>query len=195
MPLEEAISVVLSPFGYVIVDGHHDFMLSLYVEAETVPVKVVGDYSRLSPREFWQTLGDKKLSYLSRKPQTLSSRAPELSELVDTPNRYLAALLTAKFTIVGGKITHFKGNPKAVVWVKINDGVPFKEFEIAQVLSDAGIEYQDKWGDDVPKKIVTKSRNILTAAAEKLGIRVLTESEAKKIEKDKIQRLVCDLVY
>lgn len=163
----DPIRVVKGPDGYVILDGHHDLFLSLYVGADTIAANVEEDLSNMSREEFWKTLKDRKLVYLKAPLSQLIKRSPRISDVIDNPNRYLASLIALK---VGTKEKH--GDTEIVsvkhmgkpIWIKIDDSVNFIEFHIAKALSDAGIQYQSEWKKDVPKEVVEKIRAVLIEA-------------------------------
>lgn len=147
----------MGPDGPVIIDGHHEYYLSLWLGASSISAVVVKDYSNFTPLEFWKTMAAQKLSLLKATPERLARDLPQSRDVTDNPNRYLASLLGLK---VGAKI---KGSADAI-WYKFDQGVPFIEFEIAEILKNSGIEYQANWGNSVPKVIREAARKALFEA-------------------------------
>jgi len=167
----EPILVMKGPMGYVVKDGHHDLFLSLFVGAESVPIKVVEDFSHLSKEEFWAKVkgetGELPRVFLKRSAASLAQRPPSLAEVTDNPNRYLASLMALRMKAAwqGQELEVLKRKgPKAAVWLKLGNGVPFIEFYLARILADAGIHYDRKWGDRVPPEVIEKARTAILAA-------------------------------
>ncbi len=161
----DPIKVIRGPQGYVILDGHHDWYLSFYLGAETIAVEVVEDLHKLSPVEFWQQMKTRQKVYLSESAEVLAACPPAFNTVKDNPNRYLVSLLARKVKMdsTGKKVKNQKG-PENALWLKINDSMPYIEFDLAKILSDNGIEYKAEWGDQIPDEIVEKAREIFVAA-------------------------------
>ena len=161
VPRSDAITVVKGPQGYVIVDGHHDVFLSLFVGAETIAVTVESDWSTLSPLNFWKTLKARNLIYLPETAEQLVRHVPDMMNVKDNPNRYLVTLLALKvqadFEKGEWKILKAKGSKNAV-WVKLNNSIPFIEFYLSEVIGMNGIHYDPQWGTQVPSRVVEKIR-------------------------------------
>ena len=161
VPRTDAIAVVKGPQGYVVIDGHHDLFLSLFVGAKTIAVTVQADYSSMSALDFWKTLKAKNMIYLPETPAQLARHAPDMMTVSNNPNRYLAALLALKvqadFKNGKWKIAKAKGT-KDAVWIKLNNGIPFIEFYLAEVIASAGVQYDPNWGVQVPHEIVERVR-------------------------------------
>lgn len=168
-PIDDPIRVVKGPQGFVIIDGHHDLYLALSVGARTAPVRVVEDLSKFSALEFWEEMKSRQLVYLNRSAAELAERPPRMDDVRDNPNRYLASLLAMKTAIrIEGRnlfVEEVKGaaNP---VWIKIGDSIPFIEFHIAKILTEAGIRYEGNWGGNVPDSVIEASRKALVRAKE-----------------------------
>ncbi len=168
LPRKEALTTVLGPENIiVIVDGHHHAFMSLYVGAETVPAIIIEKWDKLTPIEFWKKLQHDGRVMLSQSPAQLSSRAPDFTKMKDNPNRYFASLLAsrAELRYDNGKIAvkNVRGNANGC-WIKLNEGVPFVEFHIADILTQAGLEYDSKWGTEIPKEMAEKARTALVNA-------------------------------
>jgi hypothetical protein len=178
VPLNDPISVVKGPQGFVVTDGHHDLFLALYVGAKSISIVVKEDLSALSALKFWEVLKSRRLSLMTASPEALSIAPPKMEDIRDNPNRYLASLLAlkvkAKLKKGSAEIGNVKGTPDAV-WIKVNDSVPFVEFYIATALSEAGIHYESSWGKSVPADIIEKARKTILIAS-KSGLHPELES-------------------
>ncbi len=178
VPTTDPISVVKGPQGYVVIDGHHDLYLSLFVGASSIAVRVEEDLSNLSPLDFWSRLKKRSLVLLPESAAELAKRPPDMTVIKNNPNRYLAALLALKVQadLSQGQITiqKVKGTSSAV-WVKLNNSIPFIEFYLAELMSQAGVEYDARWGTQVPSEVVAKVRTAL--------LHPQNEAHTRKIEK------------
>jgi|GEM_PF-1854968 len=203
LEISDPLLVVRFKNRYVIVDGHHHAVMNAFVGGRTAAVKVLYDFSSLTESQLWQELLAKRLVHLpGESVESIMQNRPSLASLRDNPNRYLASILGAKvdlsFQSERVRVNGVRATNDAL-WVKINDGVPFVEFMIAEVLTRAGINYDPDWGDNVPREIVNKSRAALLQARERgdfpeLDSIILLESkkQAKKIGKD--EDALADLV-
>lgn len=177
LPRKEALVVVLGPDkSLVIVDGHHHAFMSLYVGAETVPAVIVEKWEKLSLLEFWKLLKNEGRILYSTPPSQLASTPPLLTDMKDNPNRYFASLLACKAELryENGKIIvkGVRGNNNSC-WIKLNEGIPFVEFRIAEILKQAGLMYDPKWGTDIPKEMAEKARVSLVNAKRTGECRIL----------------------
>lgn len=181
VPLTDPIEVIRGPMGYVIADGHHDFLLSLHVGAQTIAVKVKADYSQMQPEAFWEKLKKENLTYLKRSPKSLAITLPSPAEFLDRPNRYLASLLALKVNAqeTKGQIQILgQRAPNSPVWVKLNNSLPFIEFHLADRLDRAGVRYDASWGKKIPPEAIEAAREALMPYQKELGVPLL-ESEAQ----------------
>lgn len=166
------IKVAATEQGYIIIDGHHETCRAILLGSRTVPVEMVEDFTKRHPKmtmeDVWIELKSRHLSLFSeaKKPAHLAQFPPCLCDLTDKPNRYLSRLLGMKVvTDAEGKITFAETRGvKHPVWVKVNRGVPFIEFYIADILEKNSIHYDIRWGDDVPKEVVEAARQALVIA-------------------------------
>jgi hypothetical protein len=174
LPEDGALPVVKTSFGYVLLDGHHDVMSSLYLQAEMIPIKVTEDVRDLSIDEFWREAEKRGWSYLYTKNGEKDQPPAAFHDLVDDPNRYFAALVARKFkTDSEGDYTS-KG-AEYPLWVKVDKDIPFIEFKIANALYNAGFIYQpDRMGAPPANHISEYARKILIAA-EIEGLRVVPD--------------------
>lgn len=161
---KDALPVVLAPFGYVLIDGHHDVLSSLHLQAQTVPVKVIEDLSHLSRDEFWREAEERGWSYLYRIDGSKALPPTSFHELIDDSNRYFAAITARKFTSNENGNYTSKG-AEYPLWVKVNKDIPFIEFKIANVLFDNGFVYNpDHMGNPPAESVMERARKILLDA-------------------------------
>lgn len=173
------IKVASSEAGYVIIDGHHETCRAIILGSSSVPVEVIEDYTLRRPvmsmLDVWRDLKARDLSLFSeaKTPEHLAEYPPCLCDLTDKPNRYLARLLGAKVLMdAKGEITLAESRGvKYPIWMKINQGIPFMEFYIADILERAGIRYDLRWANDVPDEIVERARQLLLEAREQVLLR------------------------
>lgn len=166
------IKVAATEAGYIIIDGHHETCRAVLLGSKTVPVEVVEDFTKRHPKmameAVWSELKSKHLSLFSeaKTPKHLAQFPPCLCDLSDKPNRFLARLLGMKvLTDEQGKVTLAETRGvKHPIWVKVNRGIPFIEFYIADILEKNSIHYDIRWGEDVPKDIVEEARHALVIA-------------------------------
>lgn len=169
---KNALPVVRTSFGYVLVDGHHDVLSSLHLEAGTVPVNVVEDVSDLSADEFWQEAENRGWSYLYTISGEKASPPSSFADLIDDPNRYFAALIARKFKLDDDGSYVSKG-AEYPLWVKVNNDIPFIEFKISNALYEAGFVYSpDHMGKPPAENVAERARKILLEA-EIEGLRVI----------------------
>jgi len=166
------IKVAATEAGYIIIDGHHETCRAILLGSKTVPVEVVKDFTKRHPKmsmeEVWAELKSHHLSLFSeaKSPEHLAKYPPCLCDLSDKPNRYLARLLGMKVvTDEKGTVTLAETRGvKHPVWIKVNRGVPFIEFYIADILEKSSIHYDLRWGEEVPKDVIEEARHALVLA-------------------------------
>ena len=129
-----------------IVDGHHRAMISTYLRAETIPVKIVGVFNdSMDPQEFMDEMESRGWAYW-RDAYGVSTGHFDLCDMVNDPNLQLARLLIRRVTVTleNGhlKLSDSRGADVSLA-VKINSDIPFFEFHIADALTRAGIRFDD----------------------------------------------------
>ncbi|OGQ93800.1 MAG: hypothetical protein A2284_03430 [Deltaproteobacteria bacterium RIFOXYA12_FULL_61_11] len=141
-PEEETEQVVIGPGNRLhLLDGHHGMLVSLYLGAQYRPVRIVEDLSRLDEEDFWNEMERRGWALLEGLDGT--RRIPNRwDELEDDVFRYFA-------TKLGGVLEHTKPTqpasparyhgPALPVWVKVDDGIPFIEFYVGDVLRRQGL--------------------------------------------------------
>lgn len=173
-PEDNALPVVKTSFGYVLLDGHHDVMSSLHLQAEMMPIIVTEDVSDLSVDEFWREAEQRGWSYLYTMDGKKTAPPAAFHDLVDDPNRYFAALVARKFkTDSEGDYTS-KG-AEYPLWVKVDKDIPFIEFRIANALYDAGFVYQPERMGVPPSPSISEYARKILIYAEIEGLRVVPD--------------------
>lgn len=170
---KQALPVVKAPFGYVLVDGHHDVMASLYFDAITIPIKVIEDMSHYSSEElFWNGAEKRNFAYLLDLSQNRRLPPKHFENLIDDPNRYFASLTKQKIVVNEGKKESF--GALYPLWIKKADTPPFIEFKIADALCKGGHIYDYSMGKNPPIEFIEKARQILLDA-NILGLNLVQE--------------------
>lgn len=171
---KDALPVVETNFGYVLIDGHHDVMSSLELQAKMIPIKIISDFRHLSKEEFWKMAEEKGLVYLYKINGEKGLPPSSFTNLIDDPNRYFAAITARKYSEKHGT-TESKG-AEHPIWIKINKDIPFIEFKIANALFAKGFVYDPlKMGNPPKIDVVEQARKILQEAHIP-GLRVITPS-------------------
>ena len=168
LPKKDASVLIVGPGQIlVMVDGHHHAYMSLYLGGHTVPAVIIEDWRKMTLQQFWTKLEAENRVYLKTAPDVLAKSPPTLLDVKDNPNRYFASLLAARAQLEyhkdAIKVVKIKASGDSV-WIKVNEGIPFIEFCIAEVLSGGGLKYQQEWADCVPKESVEKAREVLLKA-------------------------------
>lgn len=162
----KAFPVVVAPFGYMIVDGHHDVLSSIALGAEMIPIRIIANLHHLTEEQFWKTAETKGWAYmhaLDGKTRTLPPK--KFEDLVDDPNRYFATITARKY-FSSGDGTYTSDGADYPLWLKINKDIPFIELMIADALSRAGYHYDAETMKNKPNDIeIEIARKILLAAS------------------------------
>ncbi|MEK6554232.1 MAG: ParB-like protein, partial [Bdellovibrionota bacterium] len=170
LPVQKAAIGILHRGKIYLLDGHHKVMISLYMNAETLPVHVIDDWSDLSPQKFRERMIERRYAYPLDKNGEPMSRFYDFDELTDNPNLYLARLLIQK--VKGGiELEKFKlfsvSGAKRPLILKFNEGLPFIEYFIANLLAHHDIFYDEEWGGKIPKETRKEIRTLLAKEAKK----------------------------
>ena len=170
LPEKSALPVVYGPFGYVLVDGHHDVLSSLAVGAKYVPIKIIGrlrmtglmGYAnlKLTPEQFWIEAEKKNWVYPYALGGARQIPPAKFEDLVDDPNRYFAAIAARKCERKGQTADQTIG-AEYPLWRKVGKDIPFIEFKISDALGTAGVFYDYNMGDKPPMEFVEKARQAL----------------------------------
>lgn len=136
-------------------DGHHKALASIYIGAETAPVHILGDWSKLTQQEFDKAMSDLGYSHWVNY-RGHAVKPVDFCAMVDNPNLMLARLLIRRIVVEGRgqriKIEVGSGSELPIA-LKINHDIAFLEREIADAISRAGHTFDDTRADeDIPKK-------------------------------------------
>jgi hypothetical protein len=158
------LPVIIGPYGFILVDGHHDLIAALQLGAKTIPVKVLEDLSKSS--DFWRDAEKKNYVYMydldgkrKKPPYSFTNKVGRLT-LKDDPNRYFAAIVARKCDKRGQLVEESKGSDYPL-WIKIGKDIPFIEFRISDFMNKAGLQYSYTMGDTPSREFVNKVREAL----------------------------------
>ncbi len=169
LPKKEALPVVNSPVGLLLIDGHHHVKASLQVGAKIVPVKIIEDMSRLTEAEFWKVAEQKGWIY----PVDLQGKwvipPKNFSQLENDPNRYFASITALKISKKGKK-----SGPDHPLWIKQGKDTPFIEFKIADAMYRKGLLYRSDMNKTQRKELEEQVREVLNREPIQ-GVEVVTE--------------------
>ena len=166
--------VIEAPFGYVLVDGHHDVLAALALGATRIPVRVVREWKNLSPELFWVKAEEDGLVYLKNFDGTRVLPPKNFKDLVEDPNRYFAAITARKFPLGEGMPSTGAEYP---LWIKIGKDIPFTEFRISDTMFRHGLRYTKGLENEDPpayEQLVEVVRRVLLEDPIK-GLRVVPQ--------------------
>jgi hypothetical protein len=157
-----ALPVVRSPQGLILVDGHHDVRASIALGATEVPIKIIADLSGLSLEEFWRVAEEKGYVYPYAKGGIYRRPARSFMDMEDDSNRYFAAITARKCLDSRTENAHSIGADYPL-WIKVGKDIPFIEFKIADTLYEHGFIYDLNEQNTPSDETIEKARAILTA--------------------------------
>lgn len=160
--IKESIPVVKAPFGYIVIDGHHDVLSSLFLEATWLPVHMIADLSDLSEDQFWDEAERLGWAYLYNLQGQRQIPPRDFYLLEDDPNRYFA-MISARKCLVDKDLINSIG-AEYPIWVKVSNDIPFIELKIADILWQNQIVYSYDMGRNPPEEFVEEARRVLLAA-------------------------------
>lgn len=182
-------------FRYIIIDGHHEAYAAVLTGSRKVPVEIISDYtlpksdgSLWKMEEIWDDLKMKGQTLFDLPSARLAERPPGLKGMVDNPNRFLARVVSLRVLTENADdpselLKVVKAQSRGVkepLWIKINKGIPFIEFYIAQIFSEIPVTYDPEWGESkVPEEVVEKCRAALIEAQRKAQSRSAAELTAR----------------
>lgn len=158
--LNKAYPVILAPFGYLLVDGHHHLMASRTFGAQTAPVYLVADLSQLTEEEFWKKAEIKNFVFLIDVNGKRTLPPKDFQELQNDPNRYFISLVRLKFKNDGYERPQGTDYP---LWIKREHiDAPFLECKAADALTQAQFIYdEDAFGKAPSDASIELARKIL----------------------------------
>lgn len=196
LPLHKTVTGIYYRGKVHIVDGHHKALSSLFLGAETIPVHLLDDWSGLEPDEFARQMESHHYSYF-RNSRGARMRPRDLCDLIDDGNLQLARYLFRKVDVwfEGEKfdVLHTSGS-KYPILLKINDDIPYFEFEIADALRREGVDFDPRRTDvDVGKGERKKYLKILTSKVRRGGSRlsqVLLLDRPTRVAKLQVEQII-----
>lgn len=135
-PLKQSHPAILTPRGWVLVDGHHRLLASKRLGATLYPIHMVAD---LRGRFDWEECA---LANGWIYPFDFQGRRRQLpcffSGLINDPNRHFASMSKGKKTMCG-----IKGSSHPL-WIIEGRTRPFEELRVATALWKQGLVYDPK---------------------------------------------------
>jgi hypothetical protein len=165
-PESEALNVVLSDFGLILLDGHHGVITAIYFGASTLPVRIVADYRGKGSSQLWAELEAKAWAHLQTLSRGRQVPPSSFSDLEDDILRYFVALVAYKVIVDPSGAIEYSAPKSPPIWIKINNSVPFIEFILADILTQGGLQVNQDIISQKPMdpKIVERARALLLEA-------------------------------
>lgn len=162
LPENGPLPVVRSPFGYVLVDRHHDVLASIALGATAVPIQTIADLSAVPIDQFWRTAEEQGLVYPYRIGGHYEKPPHNFTQLRNDLNYYFANV-TVRTCL--DQRTENKNTRGALypLWVKVGADMPFVEFKIADTLYQHGFTYNLTEKASPSESEVERARTILNA--------------------------------
>jgi hypothetical protein len=149
-PESEALHVVLTDFGLVLLDGHHGTLTAIFFGAKTVPVKIVEDLTGKAASTVWPDLESRGKAHLRSLSGELKFPPSSFGELENDILRYFTALVAYKYLVISPTDIEVTPSKSANLWIKINNSIPFIEFSLSDIL------YRSGFGVKVTKETIAK---------------------------------------
>ena len=162
-PLDDAFPVVISPYGFILENGTHHVVAALEVQATTVPIQIIGNYSAFSKKKFEKLFyGKYFFPYANCGPNQRVTLPCTLNpeSLIEFSNRYFAIISARDCESVSTPNDETTGNDYPL-WIQIGGSKGYFQFEIAEALTRSGLVYCNKWGDDIPEAFMEAARQVL----------------------------------
>lgn len=131
-----------------IVDGHHRALISVYLGARTVPIKVIANLDGLEPEAFRAQMQASGWAYW-RDPWGNPKDPVDLCAMTNDPNLGLARLIIRRIdaSLTDGVLQMWNSRgPAWAIGLKINEDLAFLENYIADILRADGVEFDDTRG-------------------------------------------------
>jgi hypothetical protein len=164
LPITDPIKVIKTKNHLQVIDGHHHLYMNILAGGSLIPVQILADLSHVSEKNLLEVMKQNHWFYDQLSDGSRINCIPQLEQMRDNPNRYLASILAMKvrIDIKNAKLHIIKSNNRrGAAWLKINSGIPFLEFHLAHLLRKSGIVYQDKWRSIVPLTVVNDCIHML----------------------------------
>jgi len=183
-PIKKAFPVLNTPWGLILLDGHHRAMASIAMGATTLPVTIYADVTDAGLDELKNIIAAR--TYPVDATGNRVQIPCNLNQLVDDPNRYLA------------KISTYEGKDSRIeypLWIPAeaeNEDDPqefsSQEFAISILLNKQGWIYKNSYGNKIPENFLNHARVLLTHYKHEIPHVCVIEHETLYKEVDK-QRL------
>src|SRR5262249_14090219 len=155
-------------FGLILVEGHNHYLISLALQAGTVPVEIGWDFTGKS-REEVEQLMDKMTYHLHHDGSHY--KAHYFCQMVQDDYRYFASLVIAKAVVEKGQAAFKKTKvdyPLAVKMTGDAEPVWFYELILGDALRGAGVYYSaSKMGNNLSEKFIEDARRKLSRYAKR----------------------------
>jgi hypothetical protein len=162
-PKERMITTIRYKGKLYILDGHHRALVSTYLGARTIPVKIIADWSFKSEAKFFSDLKAQEFSYFMNLEGEWVGPG-EFCDMISDPLLFLTRKLLLRVDLTYDaesgdlQILNERGS-KLPIGIKLNRDVPFTEQEIARRLRAGGVLW--KKGDEIDIKLLKKFLKIL----------------------------------
>lgn len=156
---KKAFPVANTPWGLMLLDGHHRTMAAIAMGATTIPVKIHADVTDLGIEDLRKIMSTKTDPVDARGNRV---RMPcHFNQLADDPNRYFA-----KISSYQGKDTRTK-HP---LWVPVGEENTHgsQEFAIATLLNKYDWVYKNSYGDNIPENFLEYARVLLAVHSKEI---------------------------
>ena len=146
---ERAAGAVYYKGRLYLFDGHHKALISTYLRAPRLPIKIEANWSHLSEEEFFARMRQGPYHYAHWQNHLGERVDPvDLCALDNDPNlllaRYLLVRVDAHLDPEGRLILENPRGAERPIAIKINNDIPFYEFEIADALRRHGVNFDER---------------------------------------------------
>lgn len=154
-PIEKALPVFNTPWGLILINGHHRTIASKRLGATTIPVVIIRDATNLTASELedFRTKMD-PIDARGHRVQMPCDFDQLAQPKNDDPNRYFV-----KISAYFGKKPSGTTHP---LWIPMGKYFGHQEFVIAILLNQKGLVYKNEWGRKIPDNFLENARHILT---------------------------------
>lgn len=180
-----------------IVDGHHRALISTYLGAKTIPVKILDDLSHLSPAKFRETMERRGWAYW-RNYRGAAMTPVDLCDLADDPYLHYVRLVIVRLEakIENGHlyISNVRGADPAIA-IKINSDVPHFENMMADAIHRSVDVDPDFKGKSLPEDVLEEALDALWEKAQRKSSplrKVLLLDKPKRMAKLKLEKLILE---
>lgn len=164
---DDALPIVWSSFGLMLVDGHHHALAASAMKSATIPVRVIDIWPENQQEgtqvgtlaDYWVWAAKQGYAYLWGQDGTYKMPPENIDDLSDDPLRFFVSLAARKF-YEPFNVENSKG-ALYPLWIKMGKDIPFAEFKIADRLRAQDFAYD--YGDEVENldALIEKARDIL----------------------------------